>query len=121
VSLTRRAQSKLVLLDGDKMAALFAELLRELLREAGLALRLGVVQTAYANGASTAFLRARGVAVECVATGVKYVHAKASEFDVGVYCEANGHGTVLFSERALAALRKAVGEGAPAQRAAAAK
>ena len=30
----------------------------------------------------------------CVATGVKHLHAKALEFDVGVYFEANGHGTV---------------------------
>jgi phosphoacetylglucosamine mutase len=31
-------------------------------------------------------------------TGVKFVHHKALDFDVGVYFEANGHGTVLFSQ-----------------------
>lgn len=27
-------------------------------------------------------------------TGVKYLHHKAKEFDIGIYFEANGHGTV---------------------------
>ena len=36
--------------------------------------------------------------VRCVPTGVKYLHHAAERFDVGVYFEANGHGTVLFSE-----------------------
>ena len=32
-------------------------------------------------------------------TGVKYVHAAAHSFDIGVYFEANGHGTILFGEK----------------------
>jgi phosphoacetylglucosamine mutase len=35
------------------------------------------------------------------ATGVKHLHHEAAKFDVGVYFEANGHGTVLFSDRAI--------------------
>lgn len=74
-----------VLLDGDKIAALLAVLLVQELRAAGLeqTLSLGVVQTAYANGASTAFLRSRGVTVAMAKTGVKYLHHVALEFDVG--------------------------------------
>lgn len=34
------------------------------------------------------------VPVHCTKTGVKHLHRKAQEFDVGVYFEANGHGTV---------------------------
>ena len=30
-------------------------------------------------------------------TGVKYLHSRAREYDVGVYFEANGHGTAVFS------------------------
>jgi phosphoacetylglucosamine mutase len=33
-----------------------------------------------------------------VPTGVKHLHHAAEHFDVGVYFEANGHGTVLFSQ-----------------------
>ena len=42
----------------------------------------------------------QGVPVACTSTGVKYLHHKAASFDIGVYFEANGHGTVLFGERA---------------------
>ena len=38
--------------------------------------------------------------VECVPTGVKYLHHKAVEYDIGVYFEANGHGTAIFSDSA---------------------
>ena len=33
----------------------------------------------------------------CTSTGVKHLHHRAAMFDIGVYFEANGHGTVLFS------------------------
>lgn len=36
------------------------------------------------------------VPVYCTKTGVKHLHHKAQEFDIGVYFEANGHGTVSF-------------------------
>jgi phosphoacetylglucosamine mutase len=63
-------------------------------------LRVGVVQTAYANGASTAYVRdTLGLEVACTATGVKFLHPEAEKFDVGVYFEANGHGTAVFSDR----------------------
>lgn len=39
------------------------------------------------------------IPVACVHTGVKHLHHKAQEFDIGVYFEANGHGTVLFSKK----------------------
>lgn len=34
----------------------------------------------------------------CVLTGVKHLHHRAMEYDIGVYFEANGHGTVTFSD-----------------------
>ena len=39
-------------------------------------------------------------------TGVKYLHEAAKQFDIGIYFEANGHGTVLFSPDLLQRLRK---------------
>ena len=37
----------------------------------------------------------QNVPVSCVPTGVKHLHRKAMDFDIGIYFEANGHGTVL--------------------------
>jgi phosphoacetylglucosamine mutase len=102
------------LLDGDKMAVLIGNFVQEQLNEvradcssstddgssAALVVSLGVVQTAYANGASTDYLHKQNVAIRLAKTGVKYVHAAAHEhFDVGVYFESNGHGTVVFGDR----------------------
>lgn len=58
-------------------------------------LRLGVVQTAYSNGNSTKYLNEElQVEISCVKTGVKHLHKAATVFDIGIYFEANGHGTV---------------------------
>ncbi|KAG9241471.1 N-acetylglucosamine-phosphate mutase-like protein [Calycina marina] len=94
------------LLDGDKIATLAATFIGDLTRAARLSdeLRIGVVQTAYANGASTNYVeKTLGFPVVCTPTGVKWLHHAATKFDVGVYFEANGHGTVVFSPQALKA------------------
>ena len=45
----------------------------------------------------------------CTPTGVKHLHHKALDFDIGVYFEANGHGTVIFSTKAQQSIREAAG------------
>lgn len=54
-----KTEGKFRLLDGDKIATLAAGFIGDLVRQAGLAekLKIGVVQTAYANGSSTAYLK----------------------------------------------------------------
>ncbi|XP_066867342.1 phosphoacetylglucosamine mutase isoform X1 [Kogia breviceps] len=95
------ADGQFHLVDGDKIAALISGFLKEPLLEIGDSLSLGVVQTAYANGSSTRYLEeVMKVPVYCTKTGVKHLHHKAQELDIGVYFEANGHGTVLFSKAA---------------------
>ncbi|XP_064631182.1 phosphoacetylglucosamine mutase-like isoform X2 [Lineus longissimus] len=104
-------ESKFYLLDGDKIATLIAGYLMELLRESGLKLYLGLIQTAYANGSSTNYIvNELKVPVSCAKTGVKYLHHEAKSFDIGVYFEANGHGTVLFSGSAMASIEEAAND-----------
>ncbi len=101
------SDSKFWLLDGDRIATLAASFLGDLGRSSGLAerLKIGIVQTAYANGASTEYVTSNlGLPVICTPTGVKHLHHAATRFDIGVYFEANGHGTILFSETALRAI-----------------
>ncbi|CAM1507102.1 Fc.00g067430.m01.CDS01 [Cosmosporella sp. VM-42] len=97
------------MLDGDRISSLNASFIGDLVRSAGLAddLRIGVVQTAYANGASTNYIEKHlQLPVVCTPTGVKHLHHAACQFDVGVYFEANGHGTVVFSQEATRAFRE---------------
>lgn len=92
---------KFNLLDGDRIATLVADYFKDVISKFNLDLKLGIVQTAYANGASTNHIQnTLKVPVACVSTGVKHLHHKAKDFDIGVYFEANGHGTVLINERA---------------------
>ncbi|KAK4620127.1 Phosphoacetylglucosamine mutase [Fulvia fulva] len=105
------------LLDGDRIATLAASFLGELVEKCGLAdkIKLGVVQTAYANGASTRFVEERlKLKAEFTNTGVKHLHHAATRYDIGVYFEANGHGTILFSNNALKTIYKQEPE-SPAQ------
>lgn len=91
------------LLDGDRIASLAATFIGDLVKKAGLAdkIQLGIVQTAYANGASTKHIEKElGVKVNFTSTGVKHLHHEALLHDIAVYFEANGHGTVLFSPQA---------------------
>ena len=89
------------LLDGDKIASLLTKFIKSqvdlLFGLDQTKTTIGTVQTAYANGSSTAYLRnVLGVEVPFVKTGVKHLHHQAQNYDVGVYFESNGHGTVLF-------------------------
>ncbi|CAL5444127.1 unnamed protein product [Camellia sinensis] len=107
-SVLSNSNNKIDLVDGDKILSLFALFIKEqlstLIKNEGdkdnkcYQPTLGVVQTAYANGASTDYLKQSGLEVMFTPTGVKYLHEKAAEYDIGIYFEANGHGTILFSE-----------------------
>ncbi|MCH0628956.1 hypothetical protein JNB11_03135 [Kocuria palustris] len=92
------------LLDGDKMSTLIALVMQQLFNDLPLLadqLKIGVVQTAYANGSSTNYIQnTLKLPVECTPTGVKHLHHAAENFDIGIYFEANGHGTVCFSKKA---------------------
>ncbi|XP_048001432.1 phosphoacetylglucosamine mutase [Leguminivora glycinivorella] len=113
--------NKMHLLDGDKIATLLASYVTQLLKACEATdLKLGLVQTAYANGASTKYITEDlKVPVSCVKTGVKHLHHAAQSYDIGVYFEANGHGTVLYSDKAKTTIRRIAQEGEPEQRKAA--
>ena len=102
-------ESGFFMLDGDRISSLAASFISDLVRDADLVgdLRIGVVQTAYANGASTAYIQEHlQLPVSCTPTGVKHLHHVAQGFDIGVYFEANGHGTVLFSSDAVRTVKE---------------
>ena len=81
------------ILNGDKIACLLIKFL-----STSKDYSIGLIQTAYANGASTKYITENfpDVEVQCTHTGVQHLHKAAHQFDIGVYFEANGHGTVLF-------------------------
>lgn len=49
--------NKFHLLDGDRIATLYAGYLLDLVKKSGIDLKFGIVQTAYANGGSTDYIQ----------------------------------------------------------------
>ncbi|KRZ71736.1 Phosphoacetylglucosamine mutase [Trichinella papuae] len=95
------------LLDGDKIAVLMVSFVLDLMQKGDLRTSIGVVQTAFANGSSTRYIEdVLKIPVVITDTGVKHLHKEAKKFDIGIYFEANGHGTVLFSENIMDELQK---------------
>ncbi|XP_039760781.1 phosphoacetylglucosamine mutase [Pararge aegeria] len=109
------------LLDGDRIATLLASFIMDQLKACNAkGLRIGLVQTAYANGASTRYITDElKMPVTCVKTGVKHLHHAALSYDVGVYFEANGHGTVVYSKEAKNVIAKIAEDGDTEERKAA--
>ncbi|XP_065878105.1 phosphoacetylglucosamine mutase [Euphorbia lathyris] len=115
--------SKIALVDGDKILSLFALFIKEQLSVISMEgngkindeyqPRVGIIQTAYANGASTDYLKQLGLGVIFTPTGVKYLHEQAIQYDIGIYFEANGHGTILFSEHFVSWLEARCDEPSP--------
>ena len=63
---------------------------------------IGFVQTYYANYSSSEYLKTEfNMDPVYAATGVKNLHEKAEHYDIGVYFEGNGHGTVIFNDNYL--------------------
>jgi len=88
-----------LLVDGDKIAVLAADFVGEQLKLAGIKdINLGIVQTAYANGGAHDYVLGQGIECPYAKTGVKFCHHVALQYDIGIYFEANGHGTAIFKD-----------------------
>lgn len=101
-------QIKLNLLDGDKILCLILSYITRKLHNLNLSskISLGAIQTAYANGASSDYLIEKlGLHPDFVDTGVKNLHRQASKYDIAVYFEANGHGSIYCSQQAIEEIR----------------
>lgn len=97
------------IVDGDKIGVFMMTFIKKYvgLLDTDDPINIGFIQTAYANGASTDYVKdVLGVQTQYVATGVKYLHHEAKKYDIGFYFESNGHGTVLFKPSFIGRLRK---------------
>lgn len=91
-----KINQKFVLLDGDRIAVLFASLFKNIDNKYSL----GFIQTAYANGASTDYIKKNfdNFSLVCTKTGVKNLHNEAHKYDISIYFEANGHGSIQINK-----------------------
>lgn len=64
---------------------------------------LAIITTAYSNGGFMNYVRSEIKLLNLILakTGVKHLHHKAKDYDIAIYFESNGHGTVFHNEKTL--------------------
>ena len=98
-----KQNDKFKILNGDNISILMALYIDELCKSINIKNIipfLGIVQTNYSNGAASNYIKNNLPNFELckTKTGVKFLHKKTKQFDIGIYFESNGHGTVLFNK-----------------------
>ena len=84
---------KFYLLDGDSISALIAYFICKYIDISKI--DIAVIHTSYSSINFIKYINTLGIKTVCTATGVKNLHKEASKYDIGIYFEYNGHGTVL--------------------------
>ncbi len=89
------------LYDGDSQAVFLAFYIKKILDKVKLDYSIGIVLSMYSNRGAIEYLKNNGFLVEFAQTGVKNFVAQAKKYDIGIYFEPNGHGSVMFSKKFL--------------------
>lgn len=87
---------KLKILDGDYIALLYLLAVNKYIDKG---YSIGYIHTPYTNNAIINYIKKINskINIVCTATGVKNLHHEALKYDVSVYFESNGHGTILIN------------------------
>lgn len=98
------------IMDGDRITTLWVEAFMKLMNEIEeikpTDYTFEIIHTAYSNDASIRYWSSKGWRHQYASTGVKNLHPKAEEVDVGVYFEPNGHGTIVVRDEFLQLLHQ---------------
>jgi len=89
---------KLEIMNGDRIAVFLGIYIKNMIN--GMVnKRIGVVLSHYSNTGAINFLNEKNICVSIANTGVKNFVKLSREFDVGIFFEPNGHGSVTFSDK----------------------
>jgi phosphoacetylglucosamine mutase len=114
-SIKETESDSIKMVDGDYLTCLFGLTLKYFIQKLSKSLqakfleeiKIGVVCTAYSNGAFMNYIqKTLNFPLLYAKTGVKHLHHKAKNFDIAVYFESNGHGTVYSHEEVLKKIQK---------------
>ena len=99
----KNKQISIEVIDGDKMIAIQVKCILKILKKLVKIedFSMAVVITQYSNYALVNYLKKKNVNIIITPTGVKYTHIEAMKYDVGIYFESNGHGTLMIKEKFL--------------------
>jgi len=87
------------IVNGDKLALIFLTHINDILEGGGINGRFGFIHTVYTNHAILEYIykKLHRFTPEIQPVGVKNLHSAAKKYNIGIYFEPNGHGTVLFN------------------------
>ena len=90
----------LKILDGDYIALLYLLAVNKYITKG---FTIGYIHTPYTNNAIIDYIKNINseINIKCTATGVKNLHHEALKYDISVYFESNGHGTILINNSKL--------------------
>ena len=98
---------KIDLVDGDRISVLYAKTISHFLNRLTWIdeiknLRVGAIHTGYANNSAVLYMKnVLKIETHCCPTGVKYSQNAAKKYDIGIYFESNGHGTIEYHQSVL--------------------
>lgn len=87
--------------DGDAQCVFLADLIKKKLEDHDITCNVGIVLSYYSNSGAMDYLKAKGFPVVMTQTGVKNFVKESKKFDIGIYFEPNGHGSMHFSKKFL--------------------
>jgi len=92
--------NSLKILDGDYIALLYLLAVNKYIDKD---FTIGYIHTPYTNTAIIDYIKNTNskINITCTATGVKNLHHEALKYDISVYFESNGHGTILINNKKL--------------------
>jgi phosphoacetylglucosamine mutase len=102
---------KLNILDGDYISALYTLCSLKCLIKLKNKYTFGVIHTSYTNNSFIKYIQKLSndynydINLVCTPTGVKHLHHEAIKYDISVYFETNGHGTILINNKELLKLK----------------
>tara|TARA_B100000524_G_C23638847_1_gene365913 strand:- start:660 stop:1667 length:1008 start_codon:yes stop_codon:yes gene_type:complete len=93
----------LKILDGDYIGALYLLSILKHNELMNLDCSIGYIHSPYTNSGLINWIKNlnKNVNIECTAPGVKNLHKEAIKYDIGIYFESNGHGTMLINTNLL--------------------
>ena len=98
--------SSICILDGDDLIVLFCKFLKDLITKGNIDETIHAVTTNYSNTGLFKYLQNNNIEFHTTKTGVKYLHEEAKKYNISVFFESNGHGTILVSDEFKKSLEK---------------
>lgn len=95
----RNSDDKLCILDGDYIAILYITFLIKHVKIDTKQISVGYVFSPYTNKKIVSYMKTidNHIHCECAGVGVKKLIAKSKQYDICVYFESNGHGSIVYN------------------------